>query len=97
MSDKPLTLRYADIENKQDFDKIYKAVGLAARASHVPTPKRWRIREEIEDQRSDPILISRGARVIGAALISPFPDDPYLYDFALYRPYQGKGYGKEAL
>lgn len=92
-----LSLRYADITDPTQFNRIYKAMVMAANASHVKPATKKYLRNEFEEDRSEPYFITDGPKILGAAIMTPFPDDPYLYDFVLYKRYQGKGYGKPAL
>lgn len=92
-----IALQKADISNKQDFERVYRAMRMAALVSHVKPATRKYLRDELEDGRSDPYLIMNGPTILGAAIMSAPKYDPYLYDFAIYRRHQGKGYGRPAL
>ena len=92
-----ITVRDANISNKQDFERVYKAMQMAALMSHVKPATRRYLRQELTDGRSNPYLIMNGPTIIGAAITSTPKYDPYLYDFAIYKRHQGKGYGKPAL
>lgn len=90
-----ITVQYADLVNKQDFERLYRATRLAALASHVKAPTREGLQQDLDNGDYRPYIICDGARILGAALADK--DNPYLRDFAIYKQYQGRGYGRPAL
>ena len=90
-----ISVRKADLSNNADFERLYRATRLAAIASHVAVPTREGLQQDLDNGNYDSYIILDGPRILGAALADK--DNPYLRDFALYRRYQGKGYGRPAL
>lgn len=90
-----VSVRKADLSNKADFERLYRATRLAAMASHVSPPTREGLQQDLDNGDYESYIILDGPRILGAALSDT--DTPYLRDFAIYKRHQGKGYGKPAL
>lgn len=93
-----ITLQPANIHDPQDFRYIRKAVNMAANATHMPQPSNKKLKKGDMDGDYDAYTIrDKHLKVLGAALLSNPPDEPYIYDLAIWKRHQGKGYGKQAL
>ena len=90
-----IQVQNADLANKLDFERLYRATRLAADASHVKIPTRAGLQQDLDNGDYRAYIILDGPRILGAALADA--DAPYLRDFAIYKRHQGKGYGKIAL
>ena len=90
-----ITIQDADMADKLDFERLYRATRLAALASHVKAPTREGLQQDLCNGNYRAYLIKDGPTILGAALADA--QDPYLRDFAIYKRHQGQGYGKEAL
>ena len=91
-----ISLRPVDITNQQEMTKLYKAIRMAEDASRVPHWRKDRILDKLETDTDRAYMFQQGARILGAARISADPDFRYIKDFAIFKKYQGKGYGTAA-
>lgn len=91
-----ISLRPVDITNQHEMNKLYKAIRMAEDASRVPHWRKDRILDKLETDTDRAYMFQQGARILGAARISADPDFRYIKDFAIFKRYQGKGYGTAA-